>query len=158
MGSEKTNPEALSVDSWFLSQAAKSSPKQQGLMKCGFTTLCSNRSVSTVIKLSMFVLCSLVAAHLHEQVAVACTDAPPTTAPAAAPSYTQGILRICRSTGFSFGPSGEQHQPVVEIGTDRLDRQAFRTHSCRCKSILDHPGVLVSSGRVAHPIPSRGAV
>src|SRR5262249_51244609 len=33
----------------FNSQAAKSSPKQQGLMKCGLTCRCSNRSVVSLI-------------------------------------------------------------------------------------------------------------
>src|SRR5262245_13813248 len=49
MMSESSNPDAVSGASSPRSQAAKSSPKQQALMKCGLTSRCSNRSVSTVI-------------------------------------------------------------------------------------------------------------
>src|SRR5438876_7229631 len=49
MGCENSKPAAIRGASSVRSHAAKSSPKQQALIKCGFTSLCSNRSVSTVI-------------------------------------------------------------------------------------------------------------
>src|SRR5579863_8032554 len=47
--SEISYPIENRVENSTLSHAAKSSPKQQGLMKCGLTSRCSNASVSTTM-------------------------------------------------------------------------------------------------------------
>ena len=53
MGSEKVKPASAKGDSSRFNQTAKSSPKQQGLIKCGFTSRCSKASVSTLILVSL---------------------------------------------------------------------------------------------------------
>src|SRR5215469_11482329 len=59
MGSEKVKPSSANGDSSRFNQAAKSSPKQRGLMKCGFTSRCSNASVSTLIASSLSLILKL---------------------------------------------------------------------------------------------------
>src|SRR5262249_9942391 len=53
MNSENSKPASLSGAISCLSHAAKSSPKQHGLMKCGLTSRCSKSSVATLIVSSM---------------------------------------------------------------------------------------------------------
>src|SRR2546425_10816897 len=66
MGGENSKPIAVRGASSVRSHATKSSPKQQGLMKCGFTSLCSNRSVSTVISSCISLTPALTFSRWHE--------------------------------------------------------------------------------------------
>src|SRR5215831_16385934 len=92
MGSEKVKPASANGDSSRFNQTAKSSPKQQGLMKCGFTSRCSNTSVSTLIPASLSSIPNLTSLRPPVVAADAAGGPPPIFGPARRGSRSAALL------------------------------------------------------------------